>query len=75
MIPVSLKKVFKKLFGHQKIVSRRGKCFQEELLTSNTTDNVNKSKNSDTLIILLEENIAFLKEQINKKDKKIMILC
>ena len=49
--------------------------FKKQLLTSYTTDNVNKSNNSDRLIILLEENIAFLKEQINKKDKKIMILC
>ena len=65
MIPVSLKKVF----------LAEVNVFKKQLLTSNTTDNVNKSKNSDTLIILLEENIAFLKEQINKKDKKIMILC
>ena len=45
--------------------------FEKQLLTSYTTNNVNKSNNSDRLIILLEENIAFLKEQINKKDKVI----
>ena len=45
--------------------------FKKQLLTSYTTDNVNKSNNSDRLIILLEENIAFLKEQLNKKDKVI----
>ena len=45
--------------------------FKKQLLTSYTTDNVNKSNDSDRLIILLEENIAFLKEQINKKDKVI----
>ena len=39
--------------------------FKKQLLTSYTTDNVNKSNNSDRLIILLEENIAFLKDQIN----------
>ena len=44
--------------------------FMKQLLTY-TTDNFNKSNNSDRLIILLEENIAFLKEQINKKDKVI----
>ena len=43
--------------------------FKKQLLTSYTTDNVNKSNNSDRLIILLEKNIAFLKEQISKKDK------
>ena len=36
--------------------------FRKQLLTSYTTDNVNKSNNSDRLIILLEENILFLKE-------------
>ena len=41
------------------------KGFKKQLLTSYTTDNVNKSNNSDRLIILLEENIAFLKDQIN----------
>ena len=45
--------------------------FKEQLLTSYTTDNVNKSRNSDKLIILLEENIAFIKEQISKKDTVI----
>ena len=45
--------------------------FKKQLLTSYTTDNVNKSNNSDRLIILLEENIGFLKEQLNKKDKVI----
>ena len=45
--------------------------FKKQLLTSNTKDNVNKSTNSDRVIILLEENIAFLKEQINKKDKVV----
>ena len=45
--------------------------FKKQLLKSHTTDNVNESNNSDRLIILLEENIAFLKEQINKKDKVI----
>ena len=42
--------------------------FMKQLLTY-TTDNFNKSNNSDRLIILLEENIAFLKEQISKKDE------
>ena len=45
--------------------------FKKQLLTSYTADNVNKSNNSDRLIILLKENIAFLKEQISKKDKVI----
>ena len=45
--------------------------FKKQLLTSYTTDNVNKSNNLDRLTILLEENIAFLKEQINEKDKVI----
>ena len=45
--------------------------FKKQLLTSNTKDNVDKSTNSDRVIILLEENIAFLKEQINKKDKVV----
>ena len=40
----------------------------KQLLTY-TSGNVNKSNNSDRLIILLEENIAFLKEQISKKDE------
>ena len=48
--------------------------FKKQLLTSYTTDNVNKSNNLDRLIILLEGNIAFLKEKISKKDKKL-ILC
>ena len=43
--------------------------FMKQLLASYTTDNVNKSNNSDRLIILLEENIAFLKEQVSKKDE------
>ena len=42
--------------------------FKKHLLTSHIKDNVNKSNNSDRLIILFEENIAFLKEQISKKD-------
>ena len=46
--------------------------FKKQLLTSYTTDNVNKSNNLDRLIILLEGNIAFLKEQISKKDKKLI---
>ena len=41
--------------------------FQKQSLTSYATGNVNKSNNSDRLMILLEENIAFLKEQISKK--------
>ena len=41
--------------------------FKKQLLTSYTTDNGNISNNSDRLIILLEDNIAFLREQINKK--------
>ena len=45
--------------------------FKKQLVTSHTTENVNKLNNSDRLIILLEENIVFLKEQINKKDKVI----
>ena len=45
--------------------------FKKQLITSYTTDNVNKSNNSDRLIILLEENIAFLIEQMSKKDKFI----
>ena len=48
--------------------------FKKQLLTSYTTDNVNKSNNSDRLIILLEENIAFLKEQIKKKIK-LLTFC
>ena len=43
--------------------------FKKHLLTSYTADNVNKSNNSDRLIISWEENIAFLKEQIHQKDK------
>ena len=45
--------------------------FKRQLLTPYTTGNVNKSNNSDRLIISLEENIAFLKEQLYKKDKVI----
>ena len=45
--------------------------FKKQLLASYTTDYVNKSSNSDRLIILLEENIAFLNKQINEKDKVI----
>ena len=45
--------------------------FKKQLITSYTTDSVNKSNNSDRLIILLEENIAFLIEQMSKKDKFI----
>ena len=45
--------------------------FNKQLLTSYTEDNVNKSNNSHRLIISLEENIAVLKEQINKKYKVI----
>ena len=41
--------------------------FKKQLLRSYTTDNVNKSNNSDRLIIFSEENIAILKEQISKK--------
>ena len=48
--------------------------FKKQLLTSYTTDNVKKSNNSDRLIVLLEENIAFLKEQIKKKIK-LLIFC
>ena len=48
--------------------------FKKQWLTSYKTDNVNKSNNSDRLIILLEENIAFLKEQIKKKIK-LLIFC
>ena len=65
-IPVSLKKdfqTFKKSFFAEVNV------FKKQLLTSYTTDNVSKSKIPDRLIILLEENIAFLKEQISKKDE------
>ena len=56
---------FKKLFLAEVNV------FKKQLLTSYTRDNVNKSNNSDKLIILLEENIAFLKEQVSKKNKVI----
>ena len=45
--------------------------FKKQLLTSTTKDNVDKSTSSNRVIILLEENIAFLKEQINKKDKVV----
>ena len=38
--------------------------FKKQLLTSYTADNVNKSNNSDRLIILLKENIAFSKGTI-----------
>ena len=58
-------RTFKKLFFAEVDV------FKKQLLKSQSTDNVNESNNSDRLIILLEENIAFLKEQINKKDKVI----
>ena len=47
---------------------------KKQLLTSHTTNKVNKSNNSDRLIILLEENFAFLKEQVSKKDKVISFL-
>ena len=45
--------------------------FKKQLLASYTMDHDNKSNNSDRLIILLEENIAFLNKQINEKDKVI----
>ena len=45
--------------------------FKKQLLASYTMDHDNKSNNSDWLIILLEENIAFLNKQINEKDKVI----
>ena len=48
--------------------------FKKQLLTSYTTDNGNISNNSDRLIILLEDNIAFLREQINKKYEVIVSL-
>ena len=41
--------------------------FKKQLLTLYTTDNVNKSNNSDRLINLLQENITFLKEHISQK--------
>ena len=50
--------------------------FTQQILISSATDNVNQSNvqkpnSSDRLIILSEENIAFLKEQVNQKDKVI----
>ena len=50
---------------------REVNVFKKRWLTSYTADNVTKSNNSDRLIILLKENIAFLKEQISKKDKNV----
>ena len=44
---------------------------KKQFLTSYPTVNVNKSNKLDRVINLLEENIDFLKEQINKKDKVI----
>ena len=62
--------VFQKIFRHlKKSFFSKVNIFKKQLLTSYTTDNVNKSNDSDRLIILLEENIAFLKEQVSKKDK------
>ena len=69
MIPVSLKKSFMEDFWtFKKSFLAEVNVFKKQLYT---TDNVNKSNNSDRLIILLEENIAFLKEQISKKEKVI----
>ena len=48
-------RTFKKSFLAEVNVSKK------QLLTSYTTGNINKSNNSDRLIILLVENIAFLK--------------
>ena len=50
--------------------------FTQQILILSATDNVNQSNvqkpnSSDRLIILSEENIAFLKEQVNQKDKVI----
>ena len=50
--------------------------FTQQILISSATDNVNQSNvqkpnSSDRLIILSEENIAFLKEQVHQKDKVI----
>ena len=44
---------------------------KKQFLTSCPMVNVNKSNKLDRMINLLEENIDFLKEQINKKDKII----
>ena len=44
---------------------------KKQFLTSYPTVNVSKSNKLDRVINLLEENIDFLKEKINKKDKVI----
>ena len=68
MIQVSLKKVFLEDFRtFKKPFLAKVNVFKKQLLASYTKDTVNKSNNSDRLIILLEEYIAFLKEQTSKK--------
>ena len=68
MIPGSLKKMFLEDFWtFKKMLLAEANVFTKQLLRSYTTDNVNKSNNSDRLIIFLEGNIAFLKEQISQK--------
>ena len=68
MIPVSLKKIFLEDFRtFKKTFLAEVNGFKKQLLRSYTTSNVNKSNNSDRLIIFLEENFAFVMEQISKK--------
>ena len=68
MIPVSLKKIFLEDFRtFKKTFLAEVNGLKKQLLRSYTTSNVNKSNNSDRLIIFLEENFAFVMEQISKK--------
>ena len=68
MIPVKSEENFLEDFRtFKKTFLAEVNVFKKQLLRSYTTDNVNKSNNSDRLIIFIEENIAFVMEQISKK--------
>ena len=68
MIPVKSEENFLEDFRtFKKTFLAEVNVFKKQLLRSYTSDNVNKSNNSDRLIIFIEENIAFLMEQISKK--------
>ena len=68
MIPVKSEENFLEDFRtFKKTFLAEVNVFKKQLLRSYTTDNVNKSNNSDRLITFLEENFAFLMEQITKK--------
>ena len=68
MIPVKSEENFLEDFRtFKKTFLAEVNVFKKQLLRSYTTDNVNKSNNSDRLITFLEENFAFLMEQITKE--------